>query len=116
MPSPMTLMFQKIPVSLCCYFTSLRFNPYAQAPEWGGDEEQHQVIATVETATFVVAALCSNLDQRYKTRSFSPVRHQDGDKNYNKTKPTQGATSQWTDHCPVQAVEEPHNHVPDAGP
>ena len=48
----MTLMFQKIPVSLCCYFTSLRFNPYAQAPEWGGDEEQHQVIATVETATF----------------------------------------------------------------
>ena len=64
MPSPMTLMFQKIPVSLCCYFTSLRFNPYAQAPEWGGDEEQHQVIATVETATFVVAALGSNLDQR----------------------------------------------------
>ena len=52
MPSPMTLMFQKIPVSLCCYFTSLRFNPYAQAPEWGGDEEQHEVIAIVETALF----------------------------------------------------------------
>ena len=56
MPSPMTLMFQKIPVSSYCSFTSLRSNPYTQAPERGGGEEQLQVIATAETATFVVAA------------------------------------------------------------
>ena len=52
----MTLMFQKIPVSSYCSFTSLRSNPYTQAPERGGGEEQLQVIATAETATFVVAA------------------------------------------------------------
>ena len=66
MPSPMTLMFQKIPVSLCCYFTSLRFNPYAQAPEWGGDEEQHQVIATVETATFAGYLIHGVFNTRHK--------------------------------------------------
>ena len=52
MPSPMTLMFQKIPVSLYCSFTFLRSNPYTQATERGGGEEQLQVIATVETAAF----------------------------------------------------------------
>ena len=56
MPSPMTLMFQKFPVSSYCFFTSLRSNPYTQAPERGGGEEQLQVIATAETASFVVAA------------------------------------------------------------
>ena len=56
MPSPMTLMFQKFLVSSYCFFTSLRSNPYTQAPERGGGEEQLQVIATAETATFVVAA------------------------------------------------------------
>ena len=57
--SPMALLLQRIPVSQCCYSTSLRSNPYAQGPEGARDEEQHQVTAIEETATFVVAVLGS---------------------------------------------------------
>ena len=56
LPSPLTTILQKIPVSVHCVSTSPRFIPIAQALERGGQEEQLQVIASVETALFVVAA------------------------------------------------------------
>ena len=53
LPSPMTTILQKIPVSVHCVSTSPRFIPIAQALERGaGQEEQLQVIASVETALF----------------------------------------------------------------
>ena len=55
-PSPMTPMLQKLPVSVYSIFTFEEVNPYAQAPERGGDEELLQVTAKVEVALFVVAA------------------------------------------------------------
>ena len=55
-PSPMTPMLQKLPVSVLCIFTFPEVNPYVQALERGGDEEQQQVTAKVEVALFVVAA------------------------------------------------------------
>ena len=54
LPSPMTTILQKIPVSVHCVSTSPRFIPIAQAPERvAGQEAQLQVIASVETALFV---------------------------------------------------------------
>ena len=47
----MTLMFQKLPVSVHCNSTSHRLPPIVQALERDRGEEQLQVTAKVEEAT-----------------------------------------------------------------
>ena len=109
----MTLMFQKIPVSLCCYFTSLRSNPYGQAPEGGGDEEQHQVIAIVKTATFVVAVLGSIRTNAVRPRASDPL----GFKMEIKTTIKLNQPKELTANGLTTVQFKPwKNHVPDAGP
>ena len=111
----MTPMLQKLPVSVYSIFTFKEVIPYVQAPERGEDEALLQVIAKVEVALFVVAAAGLFNDPRDKTRGPSPRRRQDGDENYHQTQPTQGIASYRTVDCTVQAVEEPRDHIPDAG-
>ena len=116
MPLPHGPVLAEVPRQPVLLLNLLEVFIYAQSPEGAGDEEQHKVNAIVGDGCIRGSSAGLYSDQRSKTRSFSPARLQDGDKNNNKTKPTKGATSQRTDNGPVQAVEEPRDHVPDAGP